>query len=118
MIIVPPGFSDDKMGGFDASDEGHYIAWRWYGVPRRWQTRSLQPLRTRRFTKEDLLLPQKADARGEGAAQASAESWSRMAEGIDDAVDNEWIATSGDIVESAAKGPVVVEEMEAFFELD
>ena len=38
--------------------------------------------------------------------------------GVDDAVDYEGIAAAGDVVEAAAQGQVVAEEVEAFFELE
>src|ERR1700758_927107 len=63
-----------------------------------------------------LLFSQEADARGEGAALASPEGRRGMA-GIDDAVDVEGIATSGDIVEAPAEGEIVAQEAKAFFQL-
>src|ERR1051326_743482 len=40
-----------------------------------------------------------------------------MIDGVDDVVDHEGIAASGDVVKSAAQGEIVAEKVKAFFQL-
>ena len=65
-----------------------------------------------------LLSSKEADAGGEGAALAGAESRRGVVvRGIDDAVDDVRVAATGDVVEAATQGQVVSEKMKALFEL-
>src|SRR5579872_144334 len=63
-----------------------------------------------------LFAAQEADSGCEAAALAGAEGGLRVGR-VDDAVDYEGIAAAGDVVEAAAEGEVVSEEVKAFFEL-
>ncbi len=60
--------------------------------------------------------PSRRIRRGEGAALAGGEGGLGVC-GVDDVVDDVGIAAAGDVVEAAANGQVVAQEVKALFEL-
>src|SRR5215469_7959743 len=63
-----------------------------------------------------LLTAEEADSRGKGAPLARGEGWLRV-RGVDHAIDDVGVAAAGDVVETSAQSPIVVEEVEFLFEL-